>query len=324
VCKGWRIENDIENMKKAILIIFSFVMLASALAVLSACSVKLPSEKQAPQAVKEIPQENPATKTAKNNTASSSESYPPPVDNCTTTEKLMLTAENIKLCGMGYIWSECEQKCLVNKTWKLRDDRIFEDKDGVYIYDDGNWQILDKKTFTKLSAGYFKDKNKVVIQLFFGGASMARNVNQADAKTFEVMKQYSYAKDKNNIYNRGGIISGVDRNSFEILDKAYSKDKNNVYFTQIGGETVKIKNADAGTFKIEDSNGEWSEMDIAVSMDKNNVYCRGQKVDGADLGTFHQLSPDEYNNFAKEHPKSVSPNFSDKNHFYDFECNIVK
>jgi hypothetical protein len=37
---GRRIEKDIENMKKTTLIIFSFVLLASGLAVLLACSIK--------------------------------------------------------------------------------------------------------------------------------------------------------------------------------------------------------------------------------------------------------------------------------------------
>jgi hypothetical protein len=322
-------------MKKTVLIIFSFILLAAGLSVFSACSIKSPSVKQTPKPVTEIPKDNPAAKTVKNNTASSSESYPAPVvnniadysptvDDCTTTEKLVLTAENIGDCVTGYIRSECQHKCVVNKTWKERGNLIFEDENGVYMYDDGGWQILDKKTFTKLSGGYFKDKNKVVIQLSFGGSNMAWNVNQADAKTFEVMKQYSYASDKNNIYNRGGIIPDVNKDSFEILDKAYSKDKNNVYFTTINGKTAKIEGADVDTFKIIDLNGEWSEIDVAVSMDKNNVYCRGLKVEGVDIKTFHELGMDEFNNFLKEHPKSVSPNFADKNNFYDEDCNIIK
>lgn len=83
-------------MKKTALIIFSFILLAAGLSVLSACSIKSPSAKQAPQAVNEIQKENSATTTENNVVATSTAETGPEINGN---------------CPNGFWWCESASKC---------------------------------------------------------------------------------------------------------------------------------------------------------------------------------------------------------------------
>ncbi|MGB1217655.1 MAG: DKNYY domain-containing protein, partial [Saprospiraceae bacterium] len=68
-----------------------------------------------------------------------------------------------------------------------------------------------------------------------------------DNKTFEVLSNRNFAKDKNHVYYRGNIIEGADGASLELAENDYSikygRDKNHLYFNR-----EKIENADPTTF----------------------------------------------------------------------------
>ena len=53
-------------------------------------------------------------------------------------------------------------------------------------------------------------------------------IENVDMKTFEIL-DFSYAKDKNNVYKQGEKIDDMDSQTFKILDYKYIKDKNNEY-----------------------------------------------------------------------------------------------
>lgn len=346
-------------MKKTSLIIFSFILLIGALAVLSACSVKLPSMKQTPQAVNEVKKENPATST-------------PTVSACENkTSICQATTTNNCNTNTGEEWCESTQKCQIK--WKVKcpgdknikydgqefDAETFEiictstivvvrDKNGIHFppdtqaeVDGTGWTVLNAKTFTNFNCTYFKDDNRIFAAILAGQSFYCKDVAGADPKTFEIIKYdyiYTgsadptyrptihnpyYAKDKNNVYNLGFIISGVDQATFKVLDKAFSEDKNNVYFSPgpfvAGG---KIAGADVKTFKIlSPTNDEWMQNGKAVSADKNNVYCDGSILAGADAKTFRPISAEERNNLGYNRNSYI---YEDKTSFYDMDCNVIK
>lgn len=78
--------------------------------------------------------------------------------------------------------------------------------------------------------GYEKtDDNKWTWVLHSEAGKHIREID-ADNPTFEILDYSEYAKDKNNVYWRGIIISNADPMTFKVItENGYSKDKNNVY-----------------------------------------------------------------------------------------------
>lgn len=108
-----------------------------------------------------------------------------------------------------------------------------------------------------------------------------------------------FIKDKNGVYkysygDTAQKLNGIDPKTVEVFNKFYLKDKNGVYkyyFTYITVNDKELKkepNFDAKTFEIVDPDGRYVK-------DKNNVYCDGEIINGADPATFEMLKKGNIN-----------------------------
>lgn len=177
-------------------------------------------------------------------------------------------------------------------TFKILDDKLYTDKDGVYYVVD-NWfsqnEIkpiegdYDKATFKVLGNGsLYKDKNN----LYHIKLRMIDNANplevlkieNLDIATIEQLNPY-WAKDKGQVYfvtwENLRPCAEMDAGSFEVIDNKVAKDKNNVYYLtkDLGSDHVNatkkedyaiLDDADAPTFvrikhnSYEDKNTTWT------------------------------------------------------------------
>ena len=97
-------------------------------------------------------------------------------------------------------------------------------------------------------------------------------IENADAQTFEILKDGCYAKDNKTVFYEEKPVNEADPNTFEVLSELIGKDKNSGFF-----EEKKIPNSDGQTFKNKDN---------IYSKDKNNVYSADKKIAGADPPSF--------------------------------------
>ncbi len=112
---------------------------------------------------------------------------------------------------------------------------IARDKNNVYNEGE-KLENVDIASFKYFDYGIAKDKNRV----FY--IDRHKDIENADAKTFERMGESYYFRDKNNVfalkndysdsnYNSGlEVLKNIDRNSFDILNNEIGKDKNGVYY----------------------------------------------------------------------------------------------
>jgi hypothetical protein len=120
---------------------------------------------------------------------------------------------------------------------------------------------------------------------------------QADAGSFSVLHDAGgYAKDKDNAYYFGDIISGADPNTLELLDAENAKDQDNVYYAG-----VKISGADPASYVVYGRN--WSK-------DNESVYKAGKRLEGADPATFEFFLSNTYDQ------PGISDYSKDKNYVY--------
>jgi len=103
------------------------------------------------------------------------------------------------------------------------------------------------------------------------GLMMGRGIVEGiDKNTFQVINKY-HAKDKNNVYYGNSIIEEADPDTFNvIIDNYYNytKDKNHIY---LDGKT--IIDTDPNTFELINDRG--------ISKDKNSVYFYADKIEEA-------------------------------------------
>ena len=165
-----------------------------------------------------------------------------------------------------------------------------KDKNGVYVIENRGWKKLeglDPVTFEIININgsarqYLKDKNGVY-SIDGDSDNLVLEKLPYDPQTYEVINQL-YSKDNNNIYFRGKKISGVDKETFEKIDKYnYSKDKNNIYY-----DDKKIEGVDKNTFELMYDFG--SVVNEYYSKDKNNVYYENKKLKGIDVKTFRKIN----------------------------------
>ena len=112
---------------------------------------------------------------------------------------------------------------------------IARDKNNVYNEGE-KLENVDIASFKYFDYGIAKDKNRV----FY--IDRHKDIENADAKTFERMGESYYFRDKNNVfalkndysdsnYNSGlEVLKNIDRNSFDILNNEIGKDKNGIYY----------------------------------------------------------------------------------------------
>ena len=93
---------------------------------------------------------------------------------------------------------------------------------------------LDLKTLKNLGE-YIVDKSNAYGKYDMDGSAYLNKLAGVDIRSFQVIKNSVYAKDKHNIYtSHYGQIRNVDIESFEVINnsnsEALAKDKYNYYF----------------------------------------------------------------------------------------------
>lgn len=141
---------------------------------------------------------------------------------------------------------------LAIKTQEANEEGIFIDRFISELCCEGNKikNVIDTLTFKYLGSSFYKDKNNVYTHYAMADGGNFWIVEEADAKTFEVIGNSCYAKDKNYIYGERVMkMNSVDYKTFKTCDDCgcFAKDKNGYYFwdskidiTDIDEETKKI------------------------------------------------------------------------------------
>lgn len=142
---------------------------------------------------------------------------------------------------MSSITSFCQNPRLSRKSSVLLTDKF------TFIKD-----MMDENSFRKIDKSYAKDKNYVYyINICDVGSAFEVLVEtyylieNADPKTFKVMKNKSFSRDKNHAYFEGFLIQGADPQTLQPLSMYYSKDNNHVFFKE-----TKIDGVDLSSFRL--------------------------------------------------------------------------
>lgn len=165
------------------------------------------------------------------------------------------------------------------RTFELLDNGYTKDKNGIYS---GSTllQGIDISTFSSFKdSNYVQDKNGIYYYDYAG----LKKLDWVDSVSFTVLSMHNYgpvyAKDKNNIYLGANVVTGVDVNTFEIINDDFTKDKNHVYN---GLEIAKSYPDDVAfdpvTFHA------LNHPDYTA--DKNGVYQYVNKIEWADPQSF--------------------------------------
>lgn len=97
-------------------------------------------------------------------------------------------------------------------------------------------------------------------------------VPEADAKTFQILKNSSYAKDAKQVFYQGKLIPGAEAATFQWVSSDYAKDQRRVY-----AQGSAIAGADPGSFKMLWKDDVWQ--------DKRDWYVKGQPVHIRDMAS---------------------------------------
>ncbi len=94
--------------------------------------------------------------------------------------------------------------------------------------------VVDTATFKQLTHSFYRDKNNIYQYYPMSGGGRFSNFKEVEPKvdvaTFKVLNEY-YAVDKNFVYDgRQGLMATADVKTFKVLkDEPFAKDKNNYY-----------------------------------------------------------------------------------------------
>ena len=200
---------------------------------------------------------------------------------------------------------------------------IAKDKNNVY-YNGKKMENVDSKSFKNFGNFIGKDKNRV---FYITGNE---DIKDADAKSFEIMGDTYYFRDKNNIFvikysndfpaGQGFIkLPNIDRNSFITLSEEIGKDKNGVYYF---GE--KIKGINPNNVRVIEEMGQ----DNYILQSENNYYLTfnsnsdlyDRKNDKIEAKKINNLNID----FSTFKYFEILNYYKDKNSFYYRSDNDLK
>ena len=199
---------------------------------------------------------------------------------------------------------------------------IARDKNNVYNEGE-KLENVDIASFKYFDYGIAKDKNRV----FY--IDRHKDIENADAKTFERMGESYYFRDKNNVfalkndysdsnYNSGlEVLKNIDRNSFDILNNEIGKDKNGVYYfgekiDGIPSNNAKIVEELGDNDYILQSGNDHYLMTVNEKDSDNNERFEIKKIDSLDIDF------DTFKYFE------MSDLYKDKNSFYYHSDNDLK
>ena len=200
---------------------------------------------------------------------------------------------------------------------------IAKDKNNVY-YNGKKMENVDSKSFKNFGDFIGKDKNRV---FYITGNE---DIKDVDAKSFEIMGDTCYFRDKNNIFvikysndfpaGQGFIkLPNIDRNSFITLSEEIGKDKNGVYYF---GE--KIKGINPNNVRVIEEMGQ----DNYILQSENNYYLTfnsnsdlyDRKNDKIEAKKINNLNID----FSTFKYFEILNYYKDKNSFYYRSDNDLK
>ena len=189
------------------------------------------------------------------------------------------TFENLgedKMKVIGYFGKDSKNVYFLGKKLKDVSTKKFEILDEKYVKDYKNLYNLKTDSLSFFSIDEIKPK-KV-------------SIDGLDVKSFKVLENKKasltdYYTDKNSVYfHKDDLrkITGVDKNSFEILEEYIARDKNNVY-----SKGEKLGNIDIKSFKY---------FEDGLAKDKNRVfYIEDNKdITGVDAKTFERMGESYY------------------------------
>ena len=200
---------------------------------------------------------------------------------------------------------------------------IAKDKNNVY-YNGKKMENVDSKSFKNFGDFIGKDKNRV---FYITGNE---DIKDVDAKSFEIMGDTRYFRDKNNIFvikysndfpdGQGFIkLPNIDRNSFITLSEEFGKDKNGIYYI---GE--KINGINPNNVRVIEEMGQ----DNYILQSENNYYLTfnsnsdlyDRKNDKIEAKKINNLNID----FSTFKYFGILNYYKDKNSFYYRSDNDLK
>ncbi|MEZ5043238.1 MAG: DKNYY domain-containing protein [Saprospiraceae bacterium] len=116
-------------------------------------------------------------------------------------------------------------------------------------------------TLVSCDAGYKKENGTWVWVSYDEGAGRRVNpINLYSEKSFTVLRNKDYAKDKQAVFYKGGEIKGADPKTFEVINKGgYSKDEHNIFL-----DREKVIFANPNSFQL---------LEFPYAKDEDNVFC---------------------------------------------------
>nr|WP_304621770.1 DKNYY domain-containing protein [Pontibacter harenae] len=145
---------------------------------------------------------------------------------------------------------------------------LAKDKNHVFI---GTSILADAEpsAFEHIKEYYWKDNNHVYL-LRFGDTDC--KIKQADIRTFEVIDDNLWAKDKHHIYYGFDKLNGADPKKFKAIDEDWGKDDSFFYWHEL-----RIDSLDYASAII---------LSPYYIKDKQHVYYNDRLVEGANASAF--------------------------------------
>lgn len=170
---------------------------------------------------------------------------------------------------------------------------IFEQKgwakDAKHVFYAGELKPdIDSATFEMLKpelSGYARDKNHVYLN---NGAVLVN----ALPESFEIVDKgdyATYARDKQQVYFQGTVITNAQPDSFKVLGHGYASDKQHIFFNRWDYHTSKpfsvvLNNAQPDSFVIINPD---ENSDVGIyARDKQQVYLDGVVLTDAQPDSF--------------------------------------
>ena len=134
------------------------------------------------------------------------------------------------------------------------------------------------------STGYEIDGNAVYYKSWNEGSGSQKEKLDADPRTFKVLKNDSYAKDKQKVFYEGDTIKGAAAATFETLGEWYARDRNKGYY---GRDSIILSKGQ--TFRV---------IDDYYSTDGLNIFYDTLPLNVRSLKNFHFVFNDK-NEYAR-------------------------
>lgn len=130
---------------------------------------------------------------------------------------------------------------------------------------------VEREAFVPLNDSFAKDKKQI-----FEGHTVV--LTQADAASFELMRDRDFGKDNSQVYYLGTrppvVVQDADPGSFEVLERGYARDRNHIFVIEQYANVVKLEQADIDTFEVT----RYDDATKSEARDVNHYYYDGKVV----------------------------------------------